>query len=309
MHTLNIIGAGNLGRTLARLWSERRIFRVGSICNRREASAIEAATFIGAGTPAADIQSMASADFWLIAVGDDQIEAVATELAAHLNGKLHEDQNSHAAPVVFHCSGALTSSALAACAPAKLASAHPVHSFVNPERSVSELPGAFVALEGDRIALEHLDHAFTRLDCTCITLNPEQKLLYHTGSVMACNYLTVLMDLSLQTFAAAGIDERTARQLLAPIVMQTAKNNVELGPEKALTGPLARGDVQTVARQLEALTALAEPQPRATPPALADVYRLLGKAALPIATKAGLDAAATQEIQTLFDDPKRQIKS
>ncbi|WP_299591902.1 Rossmann-like and DUF2520 domain-containing protein [uncultured Microbulbifer sp.] len=303
LRTLNIIGAGNLGRTLARLWSERGVFRVGNICNRTLASATDATAFIGAGAPVADIQSMAPADFWLIAVADDHIEAVAAELAIRLQSANAEAQSTGATPVVFHCSGALSSSALTACAPAKIASAHPVHSFADPERSVNSLAGTFVALEGDALAREYLEGMFAQLDCTSITLSPEQKVLYHTGSVIACNYLTVLMDLSLQTFAAAGIDENTARKLLEPIVLQTAKNNFALGPENALTGPLARGDLQTVTRQLGALTEVAKTQPQAAPPPLADIYRLLGKAALPMATRAGLDSAVAHNFQTLFDNP------
>ncbi|WP_428820812.1 Rossmann-like and DUF2520 domain-containing protein [Microbulbifer sp. MCCC 1A16149] len=304
MLTLNVIGGGKLGRTLARLWSERGVFRIGNICNRSLASATEATAFIGAGTAVADISSMAPADCWLVAVADDAIEATATALALHLQPQSAHESAAKPSPVVFHCSGALPASALSACSGAALASAHPVHSFADPVRSLEDLPGSVVALEGDAAGRELLDNAFNALDCACITLSPEQKVLYHTGSVMACNYLTVLMDLSLQTFAAAGIDESTARTLLAPIVMQTAKNNFTLGPQKALTGPLARGDIRTVARQLEALSALtsAEHDPART--SLASVYRTLGDAALPLAQKAGLDAASAQKLHTLFNEQK-----
>ncbi|WP_078084247.1 Rossmann-like and DUF2520 domain-containing protein [Microbulbifer mangrovi] len=304
MLTLNIIGAGKLGRTLARLWSERGVFRIGSICNRSLASAAEATAFIGAGTASADIPSMGPADCWLVAVADDAIEATAAALAAHFQSHCAHQTATHSAPVVFHCSGALPASALSACSSAALASAHPVHSFAEPLRSLDDLPGSVVALEGDATARALLNNAFTAVDCTCITLSPEQKVLYHTGSVMACNYLTVLMDLSLQTFAAAGIDGRTARKLLAPIVMQTAKNNFDLGPQKALTGPLARGDIRTVTRQLEALSALAGAEQDPAHPSLAMVYRTLGDAGLPLARQTGLDATSAQKLHILFNEQK-----
>ncbi|MBN8431102.1 DUF2520 domain-containing protein [Microbulbifer salipaludis] len=314
MHSLNIIGAGNLGRTLGRLWHERQVFRVGGICNRSLASAREAVAFIGAGSAATEIGAMAPADFWLIAVPDDHIEVAAQALAAHLQRlPQHAGANTPSptstptpTPVVFHCSGAMASSVLTDCLPARIASAHPVHSFADPARSLHDLPGSYVALEGDASARSLLEEAFANLECSCITLTPEQKVLYHAGSVMACNYLTVLLDLSLRTFSAAGIDENTARQLLGPIVVKTAQNNIALGPQKALTGPLVRGDIRTVARQLDALSQLTESAPPITPPTLADAYRLLGKAALPLAQKAGLNADTAQKLHTLFDEQTRE---
>ncbi|WP_105101405.1 Rossmann-like and DUF2520 domain-containing protein [Microbulbifer pacificus] len=287
---LNIIGAGHLGRTLACLWHRRGIFAIGGICNRSVESSEDARAFIGAGTAVAGLNAMPPADLWLIAVPDDQIATTAKQLAPHLPA----DRQT----LVFHCSGALPAGALTACTPAVLASAHPVHSFADPERSLTELAGATVALEGEASGVTHLESAFRALDCHCIVLSPEQKLLYHTGSVMACNYLTVLLDLSLQTLAAAGIDGDTAQKMLAPIVLQTASNNFTLGPERALTGPLVRGDIETVSRQLKALENLARREPEST--TLAETYRTLGNAALPLAKRAGLSDTARRQMAALF---------
>lgn len=293
--SLNIIGAGHLGRTLGCLWQRRGVFTIGGICNRSVESSARAREFIGAGTAVGNLNAMPPADLWLIAVPDDQIAATAEKLAPHLP----PDRPT----ILFHCSGALPASALSACAPAALAnpalaSAHPVHSFAEPRRSLNELPGTTVALEGDAGAVEILTRAFSALECHCIFLSPQQKVLYHAGSVMACNYLTALMDLSLQLLAAAGIDREAATRLLAPLVLQTAKNNFDLGPERALTGPLVRGDTATISRQLSALDELAHSESEAA--ALAEVYRALGKAALPLAKRAGLSETAHRQMATLF---------
>lgn len=283
MLTLNIIGAGNLGRTLGRLWQQQGYFRIQSVCNRSRHSAESAVDFIGGGRAADSIDAMDNADCWLIATGDTQIGEVAETLAGHLHGAADK--------LVFHCSGALSSGVLANCRPAAVASAHPVHSFADPALSVRNFAGTSVALEGDTPATDILRGAFAALGCKLLSVSAEKKSLYHAGSVFACNYLSALMDLSLRSFAAAGIGRADALQLLAPIVQQTAQNNLQLGPEKSLTGPIARGDRDTVATQLAALENIDSQ--------LALNYRHLGLACVELARRSGLspdDAAALTEL-------------
>ncbi|MFV8781858.1 Rossmann-like and DUF2520 domain-containing protein [Microbulbifer sp. SA54] len=291
--TLNIIGAGRLGKTLARLWQDRGIFSVAGLCNRSRESTQAAVDFIGAGDVYSDIMSMPEADCWLIATGDNEIATSAHRLAERFSarGSL-KGTTAESRPLIFHCSGALPAAALNACRPAAIASAHPVHSFADPERSLTTLQGSTVALEGDDTGTQVLRGAFAMLGCDTLSLSPEQKLLYHTGSVMACNYLTVLLDLSLQTLAAAGIDEQTARKLLEPIVTQTVRNNFALGPAHALTGPVARGDAETVQKQLQAL--------QKTDRAIAEIYRQLGLAGVELAQKTDLSDNQANQLQSIL---------
>lgn len=286
MLTLNIIGAGKLGRTLARLWQQRGFFRIQSICNRSPQSAGAARDFIGAGGVCDSIEAMENADCWLIASGDRQIAGIAAELGPRLN-----DGNS---TVVFHCSGALGSKILSPCRPAAIASAHPVHSFAEPEESLRSLAGSAVALEGDHPAVALLQSAFTALGCEPFAIDSDKKILYHAGSVFACNYLTALMELSLHTFSAAGIGRERALKLLKPIVLQTAENNMAMGPEKSLTGPIARGDVETVRRQLDALTQ--------SDAQLARCYRQLGLACVELAR---LPESLAIQLTDLLSEPSR----
>lgn len=269
--TLNIIGAGKLGKTLGRLWQQAGVFHIQSLCNRTLQSAEEAAGFIGAGLASSSIAAMADADCWLIASDDAQIAPLAEQLGPRVRAR----------DTVFHCSGALGSEVLSPCRPAAIASAHPVHSFADPQLSLRQLPGSSVALEGDDRAVELLLGAFAVIGCETLTIAPENKSLYHAGSVFACNYLTALIDLSLNTFAAAGIGREQALKLLEPIVLQTARNNMQLGPEKSLTGPIARGDTNTIATQLRVL--------EKTDAQLAQCYRQLGLACVELARRGGLE--------------------
>ena len=99
--TLNIVGAGHVGRVLGRLF--RSSYQVQDVLTRSCASALDATAFIQAGTPVHDVAALRRADAWMLAVGDDQIAPVCAQLAA--TGLLH-------GALVFHCSGAKSSAEL-----------------------------------------------------------------------------------------------------------------------------------------------------------------------------------------------------
>jgi predicted short-subunit dehydrogenase-like oxidoreductase (DUF2520 family) len=81
---------------------------------------------------------------------------------------------------------------------------------------------------------------------------------YHAAASIASNFLVTLEAAAEQVAASVGVE----RELLAPLVRQTVENWVAMGPERALTGPVARGDEATVERQREAV---AEAAPELAP--------------------------------------------
>ena len=138
MSTLNIVGAGHVGRTLGRLFAARGVFAVQDVRTRSLASARAAVAFIGAGTPVdAD---MRPADVWMLAVADDAIAGVAAALA---------QATPMAGATVFHCSGAKASGELDALrrAGAVVASVHPVRSFADPAAVAAAFDGTFCGVE------------------------------------------------------------------------------------------------------------------------------------------------------------------
>ncbi len=88
-----------------------------------------------------------------------------------------------------------------------------------------------------------------------VAIDASAKAVYHAASVFASNYLVTVMDAALRAYRAAGIEDSVARQLAAPLATETLANVLRIGPEAALTGPIARGDMATVARQRAALDA------------------------------------------------------
>ena len=107
MQTLNILGGGRVGRALGRLWHRAGVFRIHQVLNRTREKAATAVAFIGAGRPAATIDELDPADFFLIATPDHAVADTAARLAARGIVK--------AGTVVAHCSGALPAEVLEPC--------------------------------------------------------------------------------------------------------------------------------------------------------------------------------------------------
>lgn len=244
---LSLVGGGRVGRTLGRLFLQHGAFLVGDIRTRSVASAQQAADFIGGGQALAPGQPMRVADVYMLAVPDDRIAAAAEELAlaVPLEGA-----------VVFHCSGAKAAAELepARRAGALVASVHPVRSFADPENVAGAFAGTWCGVEGDQRALDLLEPALRAIGAQLVQIDPARKTLYHAASVFASNYLVTVIDAALNAYRLAGIDEAVARQLAAPLATESLANVLRLGGPAALTGPIARGDFETVARQQHALS-------------------------------------------------------
>lgn len=243
---LNIVGAGHVGRVLGRLFAATGSYQIQDVLTRSHASALSATTFMQAGTAVADITALRRADVWMLAVGDDQIAPVCADLAA--TGLLQ-------GAVVFHCSGARSSGALQAAsdAGARVASVHPVRSFADPAAVAQDFAGTFCGVEGDTAALAALSPALAAIGARPVVIDAAAKTVYHAAAVFASNYLVTVIDAALRAWQAAGIPADVARELARPLATETLANVFRLGPETALSGPIARGDWATVKRQHEAV--------------------------------------------------------
>lgn len=241
--TLNIVGCGRLGRSLGRLWAEGGVFRIGDLYSRSEAAACSARDFIGAGRVVPGLAGLGPADAWMLSTPDGAIGDAAQALAAA--GVVPPGA------CVFHCSGALGSDALAPLAPhvARAASAHPVRSFASPNDACAGFAGTHVGVEGDPGAVALLRDAFAAIGAHCFAIDPRHKLLYHAAAVFASNFSVVLLDVAQRAYHAAGLDSATATAVMRPLVEGAIGNALRLGPGAALSGPAARGDLDTVTRQ------------------------------------------------------------
>jgi predicted short-subunit dehydrogenase-like oxidoreductase (DUF2520 family) len=182
-----------------------------------------------------------------------------------------------AAPLVGHTSGATPLSALAhAGVPAF--GLHPLQSFAHAEVSFD---GAGAAVAGTTPeALAFATALAEKLGMTPFEIDDEGRAAYHAAASIASNFLVTLQAAAERVAAGAGLGRDDARALLMPLVRQTVENLAALGPEEALTGPIARGDEATVEAQRAAI-AEAAPELLALFDELAARTRALAEARAP----------------------------
>jgi len=243
-----IIGAGKVGTALG-LLAARAGHAIAAVASRSPLSAARAAERIGHGATDCGLRHAAGAGHVvLLTVPDDAIGPLCRELA--------EAGAFSAGAVVAHCSGALGSDVLEAARQrcgCLVASCHPMQTFPDVDAAIRELPGSYCFLEGDDCAVEAMEALVRDVGCRPVRIPPQAKALHHAAAVTACNYMTAMLDAAAAIAVAAGIERATALAALAPLVRATIDNNLSMGPAEALTGPIARGDVQTVRRHVAAL--------------------------------------------------------
>lgn len=196
----------------------------------------------------------AEAEVVLLCVPDVEI-AVAAEAVAVAAPSLRS---------VGHTSGAtgLESLASAARSGAETFSIHPLQTIPDSD---ADLLGAPAAIEGSSTAASELARGLAEaLGMRPFELPSDARAAYHAAASMASNFLIALEESAAGLLRDAGIED--GRELLAPLVLRTATNWAGSGGA-ALTGPIARGDTETVERHLEAIAA--------TSPELEELYRAL----------------------------------
>jgi predicted short-subunit dehydrogenase-like oxidoreductase (DUF2520 family) len=174
---------------------------------------------------------------------------------------------------VGHTSGASTLDALSTArqAGAEVFSLHPLQTLPDAESNLVRAPCAVAGSTSDAFGLA-IELA-NRLQMRPFSVPDERRAAYHAAAAMASNLLVALEECAAELLDRAGV-EGDARELLAPLVLRTAANWAERGPD-ALTGPVARGDATTVDRHLEAL--------RTAAPELLPAYQALTERARALA--------------------------
>ncbi|HXZ80836.1 MAG TPA: Rossmann-like and DUF2520 domain-containing protein [Terriglobales bacterium] len=184
-----------------------------------------------------------------ICVRDSGIRECAEGFADRIDWRGH---------IVLHSSGALTSDELSALRVrgAAVASVHPMMTFVSGAQP--RLEGIWFAIEGDIEARRVAERIVADFGGHSFVIPKSKKPLYHTFGAFLSPLIIAHLALTERLGAAAGVPGSRVQSVMRPILEQTLANYTKLGPAGALSGPLARGDVETIRRNLKALSKLAD---------------------------------------------------
>ncbi len=281
---IGIAGAGRVAQALGRLLRERGE-PVVAVASRSLEHARAAAAFIGA-AQAVDYASLTRrANRVLIAVADDAVPLVAAVLA----------ESGMKEGAALHTCGARGPEALAPLAAngVSCATLHPLQTVATPEQGLAALAGCAYGITGEGPAAAWAERIAALLGGHALRIAADRRPLYHAAAVMASNYVVALIDAAAMLMGAAGIGENDALAALAPLVRASAANAIGLGPVRALTGPLERGDAATVAAHCSALAT-------GIPPSVRGLYRAAGLHALEIARRRGLLEADARKLEEIL---------
>jgi predicted short-subunit dehydrogenase-like oxidoreductase (DUF2520 family) len=283
MLKLGFIGAGTVGTALAARLAGRG-YPVVAVSSRSRTSAQRLAQAASGCLIFASNQAVAdNAELIFITTPDDAIATVAAEV------KWHPGQS------VVHCSGADSVNILqpAREAGAKVGAFHPLQTFASPQQAMENIPGSTFALEAEEPLLGTLKDMAAALEGQWVELKSSDKVLYHAAAVLACNYMVTLTKLATDLWQTFGVPPPKATKALVPLLRGTLHNIETIGIPQCLTGPIARGDVGTINKHLDAL--------KSTAPHLVSTYRELGRQTIPIAVAKGkINQSQAQELQTIL---------
>jgi predicted short-subunit dehydrogenase-like oxidoreductase (DUF2520 family) len=209
-----------------------------------------------------------SAPTYLLCVRDPQLGDVARAVLT-----LHRG----APPTILHTAGGVPSAILRDAGAPAAAMLHPLVSFAG---TAPTLRGALFAIEGDARGLAQARSLADRLGGRIVELSEAQLPTYHAAAALSANHVLGLVSIGQQLLVELGVEPALALRGLSALFCGVATNLEAFGLPDALTGPIARGDVEAVERHLVGLASrpAALAAYIATAPALIALARLRGTA-------------------------------
>ncbi len=237
---VGFIGSGKVGTSFGMFLQAKKV-PLSGYYSRHIETASQTAKLLGCRVFETLESLVLQSDLIGITVNDDQIDTIVDDLVA-LNVDLSDK-------LFFHMSGAHDSLTIKKLND-KSFSLHPLKAFPQVIESVSTFESVVFSLEGaTQLSREWVES----LGINYFEIQSEQKALYHAAAAIVSNYLVTVIDFGLNQFVHMGLDKATAMKALWPLISGTITNIESYGTEKALTGPIVRGDCETIEKHLSVL--------------------------------------------------------
>lgn len=275
-----LIGAGKVGATLA-IVLQTGGYEISGVSSLHMESAIQLAARLQCMSSKSPEKIASIADIVLIATPDREIGNVAKRLT--------ERSAVGGGQAVFHVCGSKSADSLQCirATGAKIGSMHPLQAFSSVESAVPKIPGTYFAVDGDAGAVAIAKEMIAAIGGKWMDIPEQSRALYHAAACMASNYMVSVVHGAVQMFGKLGIAEEDAVAALMPILKGTMENIHRDGTLGALTGPIVRGDIETVWAQLAQIDCLSEDE--------AELYRDLGRYTTRMAKKRGMLSVEQKE--------------
>ena len=282
---VGFIGAGAVGSAMARAVHQLG-YPVKAVTSKSGTSARQLAEQLPGCSAVESAQQVTDGcDAVFIAVPDDAIK----EVADGVRWRRKQD--------VVHCSGAASVDLLAHAreAGANIGGFHPLQTFPRRGLAPQVFHGVTFGVQADGELLAELRNLAVQLGGRALVLREQDRALYHASAVLACGAVAALANAASglwQTFSTPQ-EKHAALSALAPLLQGTVQALSMEGLPAALTGPIARGDVGTVRRHVDAL--------RRDAPGVVALYGMVGLAQIPIAIAKGTcSPQAAEQMERLF---------
>jgi predicted short-subunit dehydrogenase-like oxidoreductase (DUF2520 family) len=245
---ISIIGIGNVGSAFA-IELKRSGYDIVCLVDKSQAKANKIGKIIGCRNIYSIIDNpfISESDLILICVRDSDIKKAAEGLIKVKTGK---------STVIAHTSGVLPSEILspAGAKSDNIASFHPIQTlpFIS-KKDNKFLSGIYFGLEGGLPAVRKLKQIVRKLKSKYILIPSDKKTEYHLSCVLASNFVIANFYLSAELSKSLGISEKKLFESQKPLLMKTIDNIQKYGVVKSVTGPVSRGDMETVQNHLDLL--------------------------------------------------------
>ena len=244
---IGIIGAGKVGCSLGRYFVEQGL-GVSGYSSKTKESVETAATFTNTRAYDSLYQLVSENNLIFITTPDDCISEVWAQIVQYD----YNEKNK----IICHFSGSLSSDVFLnrekrgfyAC------SFHPMYAFSDKFTSYKQLNQVMFTAEGDKEALAELCPLLERLGNPVFVIKGKKKERYHAAASLISNMMIGLYQMGIDMLVDCGFSETEAMSLVKPLVEGNIQHLLGTSPEQALTGPIERGDVETIKKHLAQLT-------------------------------------------------------